>query len=90
MNQVKQNQHTSAWRFQVWASFLLSLALTLGGIFYLPVDFWIKGYLAMGLLFLVGSCFSLAKTIRDDHESKSLLNRVQQAKTEKILSEFER
>ena len=89
MNSTVKNQHTSAWRFQVWASFLVSAGLTLGGIFYLPVDFWIKGYLAMGILFLIGSCFSLAKTIRDDHEAIDFVNRVQKAKTEKILTEFE-
>ncbi|MEL6674981.1 MAG: YiaA/YiaB family inner membrane protein, partial [Bacteroidota bacterium] len=59
---------TAAWRFQIWASFLISLVLTAGGIFLLPVDFWIKGYLLMGMLFLVGSCFSLSKTLRDEHE----------------------
>lgn len=84
-----KNQHTGAWRFQVWASFLVSVVLTLGGIFYLPVDFWIKGYLAMGILFMIGSCFSLAKTVRDDHEAQDFVNRVQKAKTEKILTEFE-
>jgi hypothetical protein len=89
MNISDQKQHTPAWRFQVWVSFLVSFALTLGGIFYLPVDFWIKGYLIMGLLFLIGSCFSLAKTIRDDHEATALINRIKQAKTEKMLSEYE-
>lgn len=86
---TQQNQHTAAWKFQVWISFLLSFVLTLGGIFYLPVDFWIKGYLAMGLVFLIGSCFSLAKTLRDEHEASTFVNRVKQAKTEKILTEFE-
>ena len=85
MTPTVKNQNTAAWRFQVWASFLLSASLTLGGIIYLPVGLWIKGYLAMGLLFLIGSCFSLAKTIRDDHESTDFVNRVRQAKTEKIL-----
>ena len=90
MDLSEQKQHTAAWRFQVWASFLISFALTLGGILYLPVDLWIKGYLGMGLLFLIGSCFSLAKTIRDDHESSTFVNRVRKAKTEKILTEFEK
>ena len=60
---------TAAWRFQVWASFVLSTTVTGLGVAYLPVDIWTKGFLAMGLLFTVGSCFSLAKTIRDEHES---------------------
>jgi hypothetical protein len=80
---------TSAWIFQVWASFLLATLSTGLGILYLPVDGWMKGFLGMGLLFTVGSCFSLAKTIRDNHESSKLLNRITDAKTEKILREYE-
>ena len=43
----------------------------------------------MGLLFSVGSSLSLAKTLRDDHESKRLLNRLSNAKAEKIIREHE-
>lgn len=83
------SQNTKAWKFQVWASFALSFGLTLYGVLALPLDFWIKGYLLMGMIFLVGSCFALAKTIRDDHEMAKLINRITNAKTEKILKEFE-
>ena len=80
---------TPAWIFQVWASFLLSTLSTSIGILYLPVDGWMKGFLGMGLLFSVGSCFSLAKTLRDNHESSKILNRLTDAKTEKMLREYE-
>lgn len=62
------SKHTAAWRFQVWASFVIATVVTGLGIAYLPVVLWTKAFLAMGLLFTVGSSFSLAKTIRDDHE----------------------
>ncbi len=77
------------WIFQVWASFIIAAALTLGGIYVLPADFWVKGYLLMGMLFTVGSSFTLAKTIRDNEESRKLVNRIVDAKTEKLLTEFE-
>jgi hypothetical protein len=80
---------TAAWRFQVWASFLIASAVTLAGIGYLPVDTWMRGFLLMGVLFVVGSCFSLAKTLRDDHEARRLLNRLADAKAEKIIREYE-
>ena len=64
----KTNTSTAAWKFQVWVSFVASTAAMITGILYLPVDLWTKGFFAMGLLFTVGSCFSLAKTIRDEHE----------------------
>ena len=62
--------NTTAWRFQAWASFVLASTITSLGVLYLPVDRWTKGFLAMGLLFTVGSCFSLAKTLRDDHDAR--------------------
>ncbi|MEB3887118.1 YiaA/YiaB family inner membrane protein [Lyngbya sp. CCY1209] len=78
---------TAAWIFQVWASFILATSATAIGIFYLPVDPWVKGFMGMGLTFSVGSSFTLAKTIRDNHESQKLLSRVDEAKLEKLLAE---
>jgi len=83
------SKHTSAWKFQVWISFLISLTMTIAGIVYLSVDPWVKGYLLMGFIFTIGSCFGLAKTIRDDFEANQIIHRITQAKTEKILKEYE-
>jgi len=80
---------SNAWILQVWASFILSASVTATGICYLPTDLWIKAFLAMGLLFTVGSTFSLAKTLRDKHEADKIINRVASAKTEKILHDYE-
>jgi hypothetical protein len=80
---------TGAWVFQVWASFVVALSLMVVGIYNMSTDIWVKGYLIMGLFFTVGSCFNLAKTLRDQQESRRLINRFTDAKTEKILSEFE-
>lgn len=78
-----------AWRVQVWLAFLASVAATFAGIVFLPADLWVRGYLLMGLLFVVGSTLSLAKTLRDHHESKSLDKRMSAARTHRILKEFE-
>jgi hypothetical protein len=80
---------TPAWIFQVWVSFLLSIGATAVGIAYLPVDAWLRAFLGMGLLFSVGSALSLAKTLRDNHEAKRLLNRLSEAKAERIIREYE-
>jgi hypothetical protein len=80
---------TAAWIFQVWASFVIAVGATAVGIAYSPLDPWIRGFLAMGLLFTVGSSFTLAKTLRDSHEARRLINRLSEAKTEKILRDFE-
>jgi hypothetical protein len=81
-------QDTAAWRFQVVAAFAVALGLTTGGVLYLPVDVWTKGYLLMGVYFTVSSCFGLAKSLRDSHESQQLVNKITEAKTEKILREL--
>lgn len=78
-----------AWRIQVWLAFLFSSVMLTGGIAFLPVDWWIKGYLAMGALFTVGSTISLVKTIRDAHEAKRYENRLEKAKSHKLLKDFE-
>ncbi len=83
-----QLKDTGAWRFQVVAAFAIALVLTTGGIFYLPVDSWIKGYLTMGVYFTVSSAFGLAKTLRDHHESSQLVAKISEAKTEKILRDL--
>lgn len=80
---------TAAWIFQVWAAFILSMAVTTIGIFYLPVELWVKAFMGMGLLFTVSSAFTLAKTVRDNHEATRLINRVKDAKAEKLLRQYE-
>ena len=85
----RDNIDTQAWIFQCWASFSIALLCTIGGVFYLPTDNWVKGFLGMGIMFLVGSTFSLAKTLRDNHEARKTINRMRSAKAEKLIREFE-
>jgi hypothetical protein len=89
MNHPTAHKDTPAWIFFVWTSFATSSLFTLLGICYAPIDWWIRGYFAMGLLFTIGSTFTLAKTIRDNYEAQKLINRMVDAKTEKILHDYE-
>ena len=45
-----------------------------------------RAFLAIGLLYVVTSCFTLAKTVRDAQESSTVLSRVDQARLEQLLS----
>jgi hypothetical protein len=81
--------HSSAWIAQTWISFVISVGATLGGIIYLPVNDWVKGYLGMGVLFSVGSTINLSKAVRDIAESRRLMSRIDEAMMEKILAEKE-
>ncbi len=84
-----QQKDTSAWIFQVWFSFILAVSATSIGIVYLPVDAWVKGFMGMGLTFSIGSCFTLAKTVRDNHEASRMLSRIDEARLEKLLAEHD-
>ncbi len=81
---------TPAWRFQVWASFAIATGATTLGILYLPIDAWLRAFLGVGYFFSLASAFTLAKTLRDEHEARRLLTRIQAAKTERILREYEK
>lgn len=86
MNQNGQ-PHSSAWVTFTYASFAASALLVAIGIFFLPIDFWMKGYLTMGIVMLVQTCITLTKTVRDNHESSRLVNRIEDAKAERLLME---
>lgn len=80
--------HTSAWVAFTYASFIGSATMVGGGILFLPLDLWIKGYLAMGVTMLVQSCVTLVKTVRDVHEGKRIVNRIEDARAERLLMEM--
>ena len=81
--------HSSAWVVQTWASWVLAVGVTAMGIWFLPVDGWMKAFLGMGVLFTVGSTFSLAKTVRDVHEQQRIVSRIDEARMTKLLAEVD-
>ncbi|HEX5188016.1 MAG TPA: YiaA/YiaB family inner membrane protein [Streptosporangiaceae bacterium] len=78
---------TTAFFGQATASFAVSLSATIIGIGYLHDSRWVRAFLALGLLYLVTSAFTLAKIIRDRHEETEVVSRVDQARLDKLLSE---
>ncbi len=86
MNQNPQ-PHSNAWVTFTYASFIAAALMVAVGIFFLPVDLWTKSYIGMGVVMLVQSCVTLTKTVRDMHESSRLMNRIEEAKTERLLME---
>jgi hypothetical protein len=79
--------HSSAWVTFNYATFVMALVMVAAGIFFLPVDLWTKSYLGMGVMMLLQSCVSVTKTARDMHEAGKLANRIEEAKTERLLME---
>jgi hypothetical protein len=84
---TNQPLHSPAWHLQTVLAFVLSLGGLVAGIAYLPADGWIRAYLAMISLFTVSSAISLTKTLRDEHEHKRTVSRVDQAKLDRFLAE---
>lgn len=81
------SNNTKAFYNMAWIAFMCSAIGMIAGLILLEVDLSVKGFFAMAYLFSVSSCFTLAKVIRDRHETDRFVNRVENAKTEKFLNE---
>ena len=80
---------TAAFFAQAALSFGLALLAVSIGIAYLPVNGWVRAFLAVGMLFTVTSAFTLAKCVRDRQEDSYLVSRVDQARLDKLLAEHD-
>src|SRR3954452_13037811 len=78
---------TTAFYAQAGISFAVAIGAVILGICYVPVDPWIRSFLALGSLFLVTSSFTLAKCVRDAQEGSVLSARLDQARMDRILAE---
>jgi hypothetical protein len=85
MTQEQTQQHSSGWVSFTYASFIGSVAMVALGIVFMPIDIWLKGYFAMGTVMLIQSCVTMTKTVRDVHESRRMVNRIEDARTERLL-----
>ncbi|WP_375486238.1 YiaA/YiaB family inner membrane protein [uncultured Mycobacterium sp.] len=82
-------KNTTAFFVQAAAAFGLSFLTALGGIFFLPLDPWQRLFLGITVLFLVSSAFTLAKVIRDQQEAATVRVRLDEARVEKLLAEYD-
>lgn len=80
--------NSNGWMFFVKASFAIALTATALGIVFAPIDLLVKGYLGICALFLVSTTITLSKTMRDEHESRRLINKISDAKTKQLIKEF--
>ena len=87
MNYIYENTNTQAFYNMSWLAFAISAVGLVAGLLYLEADFAMKGFIAMSYLFSITSCFTLAKVIRDRHEADKFINKIENAKTEKFLTE---
>lgn len=89
MSQPHQSKNTNAFFLQAGVSFAVALLTMVVAVLYLPVDPWIRAFLALGTLFLTTSSFTLAKCVRDAQESQYVAARLDQARVDKLLAEHD-
>ena len=82
-------KNTTAFYIQAALSFGVSLVAVSVAIAYLSVDPWVRAFLALGLLYVVTSAFTLAKVIRDQQETSAVVSRVDQARLDKLLTDHD-
>lgn len=80
---------TAAFHLQAVISFGLSLLAVAVAVWNMPADPWIRAFLAVSVLWVTTSAFTLAKVVRDRQESTTVLSRVDQARLDKLLAEHD-
>ena len=82
-------KNTTAFAAQAAISFGASLFAMLVAVYFMEADPWVKGFLALGTLYLTTSTFTLAKVVRDMQEDNTVVHRLDAARLEKILAQHD-
>ena len=90
MNNTYLLKDTAAWRMFTMASFGIAAAMMAGGIYFMEASFAAKGFYAMAAIMLVHTSITITKTLRDAEEAGRFLNKLEDAKTEKLLMDIHR
>jgi hypothetical protein len=80
-------RNSQAWNLFTYAAFIIAASMMAGGIYFLEATFAAKGFYSMAAIMLVHTSVSITKTLRDNEEAAKLINRIEDAKTEKLLME---
>jgi hypothetical protein len=89
MTNAPTPKNSAAYMVQAGLAFGVALVTMVVGELQLPVDTWTRAFLALGTVFLVSSAFTLAKCIRDQQESGTVVSRIDQARLDRLLAEFD-
>lgn len=70
-----------------YVNFFVAAGMMAGGIYFLEASFAAKGFYAMAALMLVSSTVGITKAVRDKEEADRLHNKLEEARTERLLAE---
>jgi len=82
-------RHSEAWVKFSYLSFAIAVVMMTGGLIIAPIDLAMKGYIAMAAVMVIQTTVNLTKTMRDNHESDRLVNKIEDARTEKLLRDVD-
>ncbi|MES0881741.1 YiaA/YiaB family inner membrane protein [Roseibium sp. SCP14] len=86
--QEAQIKHSNNWTIFTMVSFGVAAVMMALGIYNLEASFSAKGFYTMASIMLVHTAVTLTKTLRDRDESEKFHNRLEDAKTEKLLMDI--
>ena len=78
-------KHSGAWINFTILRFAISITMMALGIYFLPLELAVKGFLVMATLMIIQSSITVTKTLRDNQETSKLVSKVEEAKTERLL-----
>ena len=73
-----------------YVNFAVAATMMAGGVYFLEASFAAKGFYAMAALMLVSSTVGITKAIRDKEEADRFHNKLEEARTERLLAEVSR
>lgn len=80
-----QPKDSDAWKAFTILTFAMATGMMAGGIYFLEASFAAKGFYAMSAIMLVHTSITITKTLRDAEEASRFINRIEDAKTERLL-----
>ena len=81
---------SSAWKMFTMVSFGVAASMMAGGIYFMEASFAAKGFYAMAAIMLDHTSITITKTLRDSEEAGRFINRIEEARTEKLLMDINR
>jgi len=79
---------SKAWNTFTYLNFGIAVFMMAAGIWSLQASLTAKGYYAMAAIMLVYSTAGITKALRDKEEGERLYNKIEDARTERLLADI--
>jgi hypothetical protein len=78
---------SATWQMFTYLTFTVAALMMAGGIYFLDTSFAGKGFCAMAALMQVHTTATITDAIRDGKDSRRLHNKIDEARTERLMME---